>query len=454
MSRRPGAPSALPPSALRAVALLAALGSLAFEGQFRGCGAESSPPSTTLPEGEPPECFVDTDCTAEICNVAQCVAGTCRQVVQMTDEDFDGAIAAPCGTDCDDTNASVGPGFFEVCDSSDNDCDTRIDEGATPTPVRYDLSAEVRASGAIDDLPGVVLLTIDPVGTRFELTARWFDLTPTAPFGSARLATFDDDSAIVQALPVPGGLRVVWTSLADRAVRETTLHVTRTERSASIELDPTLDVVTGVEVTGMRATETAGGYALLLETLDDVGTRSRSLVVPGMAPVPVPYEATLDLASRDMRFYVPASSAEIAVLDAMGGEVQRVVLPAELTLDPLTSWNGRILAVARDASSFAFLEITSADTVGDSFPFEAGFGDSDIALHPLTDSLAVTRVTSGLDVALYDETLARSEAYFGVTYAPTGIYRQRGVYETGAGLAIVVAYAPREGSAVIHLQCR
>jgi hypothetical protein len=436
------------------VALVAALGSLAFEGPFRGCGAESSAPSATLPEGEPPECFVDTDCTAEICNMAQCVAGTCRQVPQMTDADFDGATAAPCGTDCDDTDPTVGPRFFEICDSLDNDCDTRIDEDAMPMPVLYTIGADVRASGVVDDLPGVVLLSIDPVGVQFELVARWFDLTPTAPFGSARLATFEDDGSVVQALPVPGGLRVLWSSLSDRVVRETTLRVTRTERSATIEPDPTIDVVTEVDVTSMRATETAGGYVLLLETIDDLGTRTRSLVVPGTSPLPVPYEATLDLASRDMRFYVPAGASEIAVLNAAGDEVQRVVLPGELTLDPLTSWNGRILAVSRDASSFSVSEITSADTLGDSFPLEVGFGDSDIALHPLASALAVTRVTSGLDVALYDETLARSEAYFGVAYSATGIYAQRGVYETGAGLAVIVAYGPRAGSAVIHLQCR
>ena len=36
---------------------------------------------------------------------------------------------ARCGTDCDDTSASVQPGSPEVCDDVDTDCDGSVDEG-------------------------------------------------------------------------------------------------------------------------------------------------------------------------------------------------------------------------------------------------------------------------------------------------------------------------------------
>ncbi len=41
------------------------------------------------------------------------------------DLDGDGIVA---GNDCDDSSSAVGPGFDEICDGVDNDCDTLIDE--------------------------------------------------------------------------------------------------------------------------------------------------------------------------------------------------------------------------------------------------------------------------------------------------------------------------------------
>ncbi|MEZ4249692.1 MAG: putative metal-binding motif-containing protein [Polyangiales bacterium] len=40
---------------------------------------------------------------------------------------------ARCGTDCDDTSASVQPGSPEVCDDVDTDCDGSVDEGVSYT---------------------------------------------------------------------------------------------------------------------------------------------------------------------------------------------------------------------------------------------------------------------------------------------------------------------------------
>ena len=57
----------------------------------------------------------------------------------MRDDDDDGAIddaccnGERCGTDCDDSNASIGPGGVEVCNGLDDDCDGSIDEGVQTT---------------------------------------------------------------------------------------------------------------------------------------------------------------------------------------------------------------------------------------------------------------------------------------------------------------------------------
>ena len=71
----------------------------------------------------------------EVCDAAghdeDCDPGTFGGL----DRDVDGVESmaccngSACGTDCDDTLASVRPGATEVCDGRDNDCDGELDEG-------------------------------------------------------------------------------------------------------------------------------------------------------------------------------------------------------------------------------------------------------------------------------------------------------------------------------------
>lgn len=460
MSRRTDAssgPTRSAPRILRALAVAAALGSLAFEGGFRGCGGESSPPGAPLPEGEPPECLVDSDCSAPMCSDALCVAGRCRVVEARIDNDGDRVVAEPCGTDCDDSNAFVFPGAGESCDAIDNDCDENVDEGASPTPIQYELGATVRAAESVTTLPGVILVSVDPAPTGFDLVARWFDLGPTAPLAIERIAAVGEEGVIVASLPRAEGAQLFWYVPAERALRELSVGITRTDDSAELTLTPPTDVLTDVALTGVRAVSTPSGHALLLEELDEtMGTRSRSLLVAGSARVPLPYGdsgGAFDLASRDTRFYTPAGDAEIAVLDAAGTEVNRVVLPGSSALDAVASWNGRILAPVSDLSDYTLREITAADTLGDGWPLSTGFGP-DIRLHPLAASLAVTRVTGGVDLAIYDARLDLTESYVGLAYSSSGLYSYRTVLETSAGLTAVVARGPGEGSAIVLMQCR
>ncbi len=54
------------------------------------------------------------------------------QVTWVCDVDEDGVLAEECGgDDCRDLNPRTGPGFDEVCDAVDNDCDGEVDEDAT-----------------------------------------------------------------------------------------------------------------------------------------------------------------------------------------------------------------------------------------------------------------------------------------------------------------------------------
>lgn len=81
------------------------------------------------------------------------------------DDDGDGLtdLMCPDGTDCNDADPSSGPGEPERCDLRDNDCDTRVDEGA-PSSIYYrDIDRDgfgALASGSVVacmPVPGYVL---------------------------------------------------------------------------------------------------------------------------------------------------------------------------------------------------------------------------------------------------------------------------------------------------------
>jgi hypothetical protein len=238
---------------LRVAAIVAAFGSFAFEGGFRGCGNDVSSPDGTLPEGEPPECLVDSDCVAPMCSDATCIAGRCQTSATMIDNDRDGQIAAPCGPDCDDGNPNVSPLLAESCDGIDNDCDMAVDEDAPSSTTAYPVSTQVLAAAGLATLPGVMLFSVDPGAGDSTLTARWFDLGPSGALVLERIATFVDEQVSVAALPTTGGVRVLWSVPSEHVVREASIGITSAGSSVSLSVGPTTDVVTGMDVVSMRA---------------------------------------------------------------------------------------------------------------------------------------------------------------------------------------------------------
>jgi len=76
------------------------------------------------------------------------------------DQDMDGrpddacCNAGTCGTDCDDTDPTVGMDG-EICDGKDNDCDTEIDNLAGGGSCACTVNGETRDCGPSSDLDGV-----------------------------------------------------------------------------------------------------------------------------------------------------------------------------------------------------------------------------------------------------------------------------------------------------------
>jgi hypothetical protein len=112
---------------------------LALLALLSGCsivvGEITPPPCTADSECEvlnrtPPSGKVITSCRRYQCTGNPASPGTC--VYRPTDADDDGQVAATClnGTDCDDTNPTIGENLPELCDGLDNDCDLVIDDGS------------------------------------------------------------------------------------------------------------------------------------------------------------------------------------------------------------------------------------------------------------------------------------------------------------------------------------
>ncbi len=73
----------------------------------------------------PPDCDDGDECTDDSCSDG---ARACVHTPNDVDRDRDGITS--CRGDCDDSDPGIGPGQSESCDTLDNDCDGRIDEGA------------------------------------------------------------------------------------------------------------------------------------------------------------------------------------------------------------------------------------------------------------------------------------------------------------------------------------
>ena len=122
------------------------------------------------------------DCTAmlepDACHTADCDPETgCALVV--IDGDGDGVASeslGDCGTDCDDTDATVYKFAPELCDGQDNDCDMAIDEEA---PAWYvDCDGYGYAPTGAASMSSCTMPVVSPSGCGLGAAARWTSRAP------------------------------------------------------------------------------------------------------------------------------------------------------------------------------------------------------------------------------------------------------------------------------------
>ncbi|MFT5358536.1 MAG: hypothetical protein ACI9KE_005775, partial [Polyangiales bacterium] len=117
---------------------------------------------------------LNTDCNDDDAGIHPASAEVCDGIDQdcngradfeittgdFEDDDGDGSAdiscGAPRGVDCDDNDANTGGGTAESCDGRDNDCDERIDEGATEVQWFYDGDGDGHGTNANPAFPPVL----------------------------------------------------------------------------------------------------------------------------------------------------------------------------------------------------------------------------------------------------------------------------------------------------------
>lgn len=368
---------------------------LAGAGPFEGCDESAGGDPRPLPRDTSEGCFFDSDCTPVGCEELRCVAGACVETAPIRDADGDGAAPPPCGMDCDDTQASIGPGQTELCDLIDQDCDGRIDEMAVPRALRFDMSTDdPTMSMASWDAQVIVS---DATFTSRGVRTRRLDLDGRLGTVEALLDT-EREIVLTDASATEDG---AWFAIAedgDASGAPQRIALLRTRRGA----DGVVEVVGEaarrevIDVQALSVIEVAGTVVVAWDEADT----TRWLWSPAWADAVqvadglVAGLGSLDLASDGASVVVPSGRRLVAFFAPGDGALEGT---QTATGDlgggrPLASADGFVWAIVQDAFDFS-LQRVAASSVGPMATLPTG-GGLELGIDVSGEGLVLTRVGS------------------------------------------------------------
>lgn len=361
---------------------------LSLGSDFEGCsGSPRIPDGRGLPMGTG-GCLVDADCGTDACSVLACVAGECVEAGPRTDADGDGFAPAPCGTDCNDANASVFPGALEQCDAIDQDCDGVVDEGAPGVravhlPDGLD-DAQIVAAGDAFAVLGrgpsgeVAGYLLDRNGAR-GLPIPLF--VPEAPGALERLASASDGERIAVAFGLAGGpVQLLEIEREGDALRS--LGAPRT-----IGASPATAIDAHI----------FGGQTWVAFDTNDAEEPQRWLWRAGadLLPLEASFEVGPALADDGASVVVTSGYSAFAFVSTDGALRARHELPWTLATGlPIAAGEGAVFAAYHDAFDHNLITVTEAG-FGMSFTAPYGSRDDTLSLRTLPEGVLVLRASEG-----------------------------------------------------------
>lgn len=436
--------------------LLAAATVLALAGPgFDGCqGGPSS--GTPIPPGTTVACFSDADCVPAACEDLRCIASQCTRVADIRDGDGDGHAPAPCGDDCDDTDARVVPGMAEICDGRDQDCDGLIDEMAAPRAISTILgTASMQLSAtAVGDA-----IVVTDTGFTAGVRVRAIDFEGRVGAGVPVIA--DPIEVIDLGATTSGG--IVAIGRVDGAGPDHVLETYPIDLTGGVLRVEAVSTVTmladGVQAVRVRVEPVGESFVLVWDDL--AGDRWASM--PGWTAavqliVGLAASSPLDAASDGTSIVVPTGPTELTFLAAADGTALGTQsFTAGLAAEPVTFADHDYIVAFRDAFDHELAHMTvstllpmrAAPSQGSGLPLRI----DETAFGPLVTRFDATGTRSagvGVWALLMPETLDSVRAEFSPSAVSGGIAGMALGYDvvsSSAGTAVLTNFG--NGGAVL-----
>jgi hypothetical protein len=338
-------------------------------------------------------CEVDEDCAADACAQVRCLAGYCTEVAPIVDEDGDGEAPPPCGGDCDDTRAAVGPGFGESCDGLDNDCNMLVDDGATRIDRAYPVPSGDPTSVVVPWGDRFLVTNTTRVAIFGRVVSIGGEVGP--PFEIQRLVRGASFTKIAAAGTGDG--RVLFVTLTDDSLLR--YLVARPDGDGMEVVDGPSDLDSGlVDIQAIDVIPFDGEWAVGL--YGRVDTAAQRVIMTSLdAPPPIVLDVmptgtpSFAIATDGTHLVMPDTEDGLHFFLPTGEEVVGFTLPGlGMARHPIASWSGAVVTVTADAFDYNVGFADSIIGLGAVEPAPFGEPTDDIFVHSAGGIVVVSRL--------------------------------------------------------------